>query len=90
MNGYKVGDEITRTSIIRGWGIIAKIDDEWYAVWAPKDFNHPEEEQTGKIQRFFKFDFHAPLYENEDEKSNLQHRNLQPLHVNSQSLYGIE
>lgn len=90
VNGYKVGDEITRTSIIRGWGIIAKIDDEWYAVWAPKDFNHPEEEQTGKIQRFFKFDFHAPLYENEDEKSNLQHRNLQPLHVNSQSLYGIE
>ena len=90
VNGYKVGDEITRTSIIRGWGIIAKIDDEWYAAWMPKDINHPEREETGKIQWFFKFDFHAPLYENEDEKSNLQHKNLQPLHVNPQSLYGIE
>ena len=81
VNGYKVGDEITRTSIIRGWGIIAKIDDEWYAAWTPKDMNHPEEEETGKIQWFFKFDFNAPLYEKEDEKSNLQplYENLQPL-----------
>ena len=54
VNGYKVGDEITKTRIIRGWGIIAKIDDEWYAAWAPKNMNHPENEETGKIQCFFK------------------------------------
>ena len=54
VNGYKVGDEITKTRIIRGWGIIAKIDDEWYAAWAPKNMNHPENEKTGKIQCFFK------------------------------------
>ena len=76
VNGYKVGDEITRTSIIRGWGIIAKIDDEWYAAWMPKD-NHPEEEETGKIQWFFKFDFNAPLYEKEFE---LDKSKLQPLY----------
>ena len=80
VNGYKVGDEITKTRIIPGWGIIAKIDDEGYAAWTPKDFDHPEEEETGKIQCFYKFDFHAPLYENKDEKSNLQHKNLQPLY----------
>ena len=85
VNGYKVGDEITRTSIIRGCGIIAKIDDEWYAAWMPKDMNHPEEEETGKIQWFFKFDFNAPLYEKEDEKSNLQ-----PLYMNLQPLYEKE
>ena len=90
VNGYKVGDEITRTNIIRGWGIIAKIDNEWYAAWMPKDINHPEEEEMGKIEWFFKFDFHAPLYENKDEKSNLQHKNLQPLHENFNPLYRVE
>ena len=90
VNGYKVGDEITKTRIIPGWGIIAKIDDEWYAAWMPKDIHHPEGEETGKIEWFFKFDFHAPLYENKDEKSNLQHKNLQPLHENFNPLYRVE
>ena len=76
VNGYKVGDEITKTSIIHGWGIIAKIDDEWYAAWTPKDIDHPEEEETGKIQCFFKFDFNKPLYEKEFE---LDKSKLQPL-----------
>ena len=76
--------------IIPGWGIIAKIDNEWYAAWMPKDINHPEEEEMGKIEWFFKFDFHAPLYENKDEKSNLQHKNLQPLHENFNPLYRVE
>ena len=55
----------------------AKIDDEWYAGWMPKDMNHPEEEETGKIQRFFKFDFNKPLYEKEFE---LDKSKLQPLY----------
>ena len=77
VNGYKVGDEITKTRIIPGWGIIAKIDDEWYAAWTPKDFDHPEEEETGEIQCFFKFDPHKPLYEKEFE---LDKSKLQPLY----------
>ena len=83
VNGYKVGDEITKTLIIRGWGIFAKIDDEWYAGWMPKDMNHPEEEETGKIQCFFKFDFNKPLYEKEFE---LDKSKLQPLYESCKSL----
>ena len=77
VNGYKVGDEITKTRIIPVWGIIAKIDDEWYAAWTPKDFDHPEEEETGEIQCSFKFDPHKPLYEKESE---LDKSKLQPLY----------
>ena len=39
--------------------------------------NHPEEEEMGKIQWFFKFDFNKPLYEKEFE---LDKSKLQPLY----------
>lgn len=68
VDGYKIGDEITKTHTIIGWGHYAKINEEWYAAW----FSENRNEESGKIQWFFKFDFNKPLYEKEDEKSNLQ------------------
>ena len=53
VNGYKVGDVITKTHSRPGWGSYTKIDDEWYAAWLPKEENRNEE--TGRIQWFFKY-----------------------------------
>ena len=57
VNGLKVGDVITKTEAIRGWGNFAKINEEWYAAWMPRSFDADKEEKQGKIQWFFKFAF---------------------------------
>ena len=53
VNGFKIGDKINKFDTIRGWGSYTKIDDEWYAAWLPTKKN----EETGKIQFFFKYKF---------------------------------
>lgn len=57
VNGLKVGDVITKTETIPGWGNFAKINEEWYAAWMPRSFDSDKEEKQGKIQWFFKFAF---------------------------------
>ena len=76
VDGYKIGDEITKTHTVIGWGHYAKINEEWYAAWSSLDRN----EKRGKIQWFFKYDFNKPLYEIEDEKRIELEKNLQPLY----------
>ena len=55
VNGFKVGDEISKAQTIPGWGNYVKVNEEWYAAWMP--MNNNENEKKGKIQWFFKFDF---------------------------------
>ena len=73
VDGYKIGDKIPKTQTIPGWGHYTKINEEWYAAW----FSEDDDEKSGKIQWFFKFDFNKPLYEKEFE---LDKSNLQPLY----------
>lgn len=70
VDGYKIGDEITKTHTIIGWGHYAKINEEWYAAW----FSENRNDKSGKIEWFFKYDFNKPLFEKEFklDKSKLQ------------------
>ncbi len=61
VDGYKIGDEITKTQTIPGWGHYTKINEEWYAAW----FSEDHDEKSGKIQWFFKYDFDKPLNQEE-------------------------
>ena len=53
VNGFKVGDEISKAQTIPGWGNYVNVNEEWYAAWMPMN----KDEKKGKIQWFFKCDF---------------------------------
>lgn len=55
VDGFRIGDKISGTNTILGWGNYTKINDEWYAAWMPH--TRYKNKKKGKIQWFFRYVF---------------------------------